>query len=985
MSDPFRVLAPPSSEDDAAALLRTAPASRDFGREAVADMSRLTGSVLSGLKADDRRAFDRQRERVFGEAFSNRLTAEEATAEFGIEGRLKFDKPVNRNIAAWRRDEHQREMFNQEVAASADLSIADTIGASLGGSFTDPIQMPLFMLGGEGVLFRSVGGSVVSRGAAAARAAAVGALDGVTASVGLEVVDQTVKRAADREAPVGQSVANVGLGMIFGAGIGGVAGSLARPGASAAPRRVGKPAAVDGRVEAEARRRGFDPAVAVRIRQLENGSGDPQARPIKNGKRLSSAHGVFQITDGTWTGLGGGDRNDVGRQVELGIENLVREQAGLRQALGREPEGWEIYLAHQQGQGGARALLANPGRDAIAVMTEVLEKANPGRGAQLARKAVLDNGGREGMTAADFAGLWRAKFNADGAAPRSAAVLEPMTPNERAGSLLTAIDAVARDEPLDLGPLLARKGLAALDEADALPSVRGRFLENDVAVTRRGSEVPVRFAVVELQDLKTSHSDDLTPVADYPAVLQPRDRSRPGSQSENYQLEADLNPSLLMRDKSAGGGAPIISPAGLVESGNGRAIALRRSAATGTEAWSRYQTELKRQGIDTTGFDQPVLVRMRAEPMSGAERADLARELNRSSTEAYSPVEQARSDARRMDRDLLRAIEGNDVFAASNRPFTRGFMARVAEGDANALTDEAGALNLSGRARIQAALTHAAYGDDTLTAAVFETGDETIRAIGKALADAAPAWARMRADAPEGLDLTGNLVSAVNLVREGRRSSLGIKGWMETRLQQRDLFGGETVSPETETFLRLMFRDDAFSRPRAAGAIADGLRDYARRAADTPAGADLFGVVPDGRQFLATTLDYLRRLEGDGSRGLAYAGGAEPAWTGRSLADPVLDLRQPQPEGRDAGGQGVRPEGQPEPVDAGGGSGKRQKVVGPQPLPPEIAADPELRAILDDTEALAREAGIDVPDFEPADRPETWAAAIRAAAICLAG
>lgn len=984
MSDPFRILATPSSEEDAAALLRNAPASRDFGREAVAGMSRLTGSVLSGLQADDRRAFDRQRERVFGRGFGNMLTPEEATSEYGIEGRLTFDKPVNRNIAEWRRDEHQREMFFQEVAASADLSILDSIGAGAWGAFTDPIQAPLFLLGGEGVLFRSVGGSVISRGAAAARAAAVGSLDGITAGVGLEVVDQTVKRAADREAPVGQSVANVGLGMILGAGIGGVAGSLSRPGARAVPR-AGKPAAVDSRIEAEAVRRGFDPAVAVRIRQLENGSGDPQARPVKNGKRLSSAHGVFQITDSTWQGLGGGDRNNVGRQVELGIENLVREAAGLRQTLGREPDGWEIYLAHQQGQGGARALLGNPGQDAIATLTTVLEKSNPGRGAQLARQAVLNNGGREGMTAAEFAGLWRSRFHAAGGeTPRSAAVLEPLTPNERAGSLLMAVDAVARDEPLDLGPLLARKGLAALDEADALPGVRGRWLENDVAVTRRGSEVPVRFAVVELQDLKTSHSDDLTPMADYPAVLQPRDRSRPGSQSENYSLERDLNPTLLMRDKSAGGGAPIISPAGLVESGNGRAIALRRSAATGTEAWGRYQAELKRQGIDTTGFDQPVLVRMRAEPMSGAERADLARELNRSATEAYSPVEQARSDARRMDRDLLRAIEGDDVFAAGNRPFTRGFMARVAEGDANALTDEAGALNLSGRARIQAALTQAAYGDDALTAAVFETGDETIRVIGKALADAAPAWVKMRADAPEGLDLTGNLVSAVNLVREGRRSSLGLKAWMETRLQQRDLFGGETVSPETETFLRLMFRDDAFSRPRAAGAIAEGLRDYARRAADTPAGADLFGVVPDGRQFLSATLDYLRRLEGDGSRGLAYAGGAEPAWTGRSLADPVLDLRQPQPEGRDAGGQGLRPEGERGADEAGRGSGERQKVLGPQPLPPEIAADPELRAILEDTDALAREAGIDVPDFEPADRPETWAAAIRAAAICLA-
>ncbi len=69
------------------------------------------------------------------------------------------------------------------------------------------------------------------------------------------------------------------------------------------------------------------------------------------------------------------------------------------------------------------------------------------------------------------------------------------------------------------------------------------------------------------------------------------------------------------------GGAPIVSPDGVVESGNGRTIALRRSAQTGTEAWGRYQAELARQGIDTSGFDRPVLVRMRSEPMAGADRA----------------------------------------------------------------------------------------------------------------------------------------------------------------------------------------------------------------------------------------------------------------------------------------------------------------------------------------------------------------------------
>lgn len=983
MSDPFRTFAEASDEEALSQRLLRAPSSRALGREAVADLSRLTGSALNYIQADGRRAFQRDRAQVFGEAYGDVISAEEANQQFGIEGRLTFDKPVSRNMAAYSYEEQQRARFNEETAASADLSILDTIGAGLGGSLTDPIQAPLLLLGGEGVIFRSLGGSLATRGGAALRGALVGGVEGLSASVAIEGMDQGLKRSAGREAPISDSAAAVGITMLFGGGLG---AGLARPARAAArpTMRAGRASAVDGKIAAAAQRRGVDVETALRIRQLENATGDPQARPVRNGRRLSSAHGVFQITDGTWRTLGGGDRNSVDRQIELGVENIARERDGLKQALGREPAGWEVYLAHQQGQGGARALLSSPEQNAIEALTPVLERGNPGRGAALARKAVLDNGGSAEMTAGEFAGIWRTRYGATGGEPaRGVTPLDGLTENERAGALVMAVDAAMRDEAVDLGPLLARRGLEALDEADALPRLRGRFLEADTAVTRRGTEVPVRFAVVELQDLISSHSDDLTANPDYPSALQPRDRSRPGSQAENYALERDFNPSLVMRDKAASGGAPIVSPSGEIESGNGRLIALRRSAATGTEAWGRYQAELAKQGIDTTGFSQPVLVRMRSEPMSGAGRADLAREMNVSATEAYSPVEQARSDARRMDRALLGLIEGDDPFDAANRPFARGFMARVAPGEANALTDAQGALNLSGRARVQAALTQTAYGDDGLTAAVFETGDETIRTLGRALADAAPAWARMRAEAPEGLDVTANLTSAVALVREARAGRMSVGELLASRAGQADLFNAETISPATEAFLRLMFRDGGFGRARSAAAITDALRDYARRAAATPAGEDLFGEVPHASAHIQATLDYLRRLEGDGSRGLAYAGGAEPAWTGRQLADPVLDLRRPEPQGGDAAGPGLRPGEQPGAEGAGGRSGARP--TGPVPLLPEIANDPELRAILDDTEALAREAGIRTPDFEPNERPETWAAAIRAAAICLAG
>lgn len=48
-----------------------------------------------------------------------------------------------------------------------------------------------------------------------------------------------------------------------------------------------------------------------------------------------------------------------------------------------------------------------------------------------------------------------------------------------------------------------------------------------------------------------------------------------------------------------------------------------------------------------------------------------------------------------------------------------------------------------------------------------------------------------------------------------------------------------------------------------------------------------------------------------------------------------------------------------------------------------IAADPELKALMADTEALAQANGVDLPGFERSTEPSTIAEAIRAAALCL--
>lgn len=916
MSDPFRQNTRSASDDELAQLVEQGPVSRGLGLALTRGESRVTDRTLGFLESDRRRAFDDQRAVVFGRQFANELSAEAANEAYGVDGYLSFNAPVNAHRAAEMHRQAVERRYREEASARADLSLAETLGASLIGAATDPVMLPTWFIGGGAAAVRAVGATTATtRLGNVARGAAVGMIDGVTGGAVAEGVNFAARRSTGEDYTLGDAALNVVLGAGLGAVVGGGVGAMPRP----SPSRPARPAgAIADMIARKAEAAGVNPDDMVRIAQLES-SLDPNARNPK-----SSAGGLFQFIDGTAGDYGLRNRFDPEEATDAALRLARDNHRALSRVLGRAPDGAELYLAHQQGGGGAAELLRDPNRSAVDALAAAGVK-NPARAIRL-------NGGRADMTAGEFAGLWRRKFGAAGASleqltpRRPPRVLEGLTEHERVGAFAEAVEKIAEDAPVDLGAVLARSGLDALDEASAVPSIRGRWLEADTAITRSGGEVPVRFALVELDDLKTSHSDDLTPETDYPQALQPRDRSRAGSQAANYALERDLNPDLLMRDRAAAGGAPIISPDGVVESGNGRAIALRRSANTGTEAWTRYRQALERQGFDAEGMERPVLVRMRTEPMTGAQRAEMARAMNEAPTEAFSPVEQARSDARRLDRETMGLLQGDDPFAASERPFLRGFIQRVAPGEANALTDARGAISQAGRNRVQAALVQAAYGDDLLTAALFENADDLVRGIGRALADAAPAWARMRAEAPRAMDLTPNLTGAVALIREARASRMSVAELLETRLGQTELFGGEAISPETEAMVRLMFRDEALTKPRGSDRIAEALKDYARGAAATPDGPDLFGDVPDGRAFLDTLIARYAGAEGDGSRGLAYAGGSEPLWSTREgvAAEPAgLDLRPPGAERDGPGRAGQQPEGGNGAGGAGGSIDRR--------------------------------------------------------------
>lgn len=156
---------------------------------------------------------------------------------------------------------------------------------------------------------------------------------------------------------------------------------------------------------------GLDPNVGLKIANIESRMNPRAKNPV------SSAGGLFQFIDSTAKHYGLADRYDPAQSADAAARLTNDNRNLLRQKLGRDPTPGELYLAHQQGGGGALKLLQNPDAPASSLV---------------GTKAVIQNGGSQGMLARDFASLWQAKL--DGTKPPvfggQAAPAQPAAPQE---------------------------------------------------------------------------------------------------------------------------------------------------------------------------------------------------------------------------------------------------------------------------------------------------------------------------------------------------------------------------------------------------------------------------------------------------------------------------------------------------------------------------------------------------------------------------
>jgi len=116
----------------------------------------------------------------------------------------------------------------------------------------------------------------------------------------------------------------------------------------------------------EAQKQGVDPSTMLTIWSAEGGVTNPATKNPR-----SPATGYFQFMPDTWKNMGGTDQDrlDPNRQIELGVALTKQNTQALTKDLGRQPQPWEVYLAHQQGIEGATALLhADPNANAVGVL-----------------------------------------------------------------------------------------------------------------------------------------------------------------------------------------------------------------------------------------------------------------------------------------------------------------------------------------------------------------------------------------------------------------------------------------------------------------------------------------------------------------------------------------------------------------------------------------------------------------------------------------
>lgn len=252
-----------------------------------------------------------------------RLQEPESLNELYGELDLNFDRPMTAGEASLLADNKRAEMIRQSIISKGPSGLLPGVakfGAGLAAMAVDPLEVasmfiPVVGLGGRTAAvarFGKVGGRVI-----------VGATEGFVGSALTEPIYFGLSRQQQLDYTMADALLNVGLGTIFGGGIGAIGGVLARADVPVAARVDGEPIRVDmpeaARGVPEVTPTRIDPAVAA-ARRVE---ADVAIRQFVNDQSVD-----VESSRGS-TGEGGGGPITVyhGTYIEFEKFDLSRAQA----------------------------------------------------------------------------------------------------------------------------------------------------------------------------------------------------------------------------------------------------------------------------------------------------------------------------------------------------------------------------------------------------------------------------------------------------------------------------------------------------------------------------------------------------------------------------------------------------------------------------------------------------------------------------------
>ncbi|WP_336018627.1 lytic transglycosylase domain-containing protein [Acinetobacter lwoffii] len=393
----------------------------------------------------------------------------------------------------------------------------------------------------------------------------------------------------------------------------------------------------------------------------------------------STAHGLFQVVDKSWKNLGGGDRANIDEQIRIGFKHMTQAESHIKKSIGRELQPHEHYLGHLLGPGGASAVLK---ADPNAKLIDVVRKYDPKNA-----DAVVANNAMQGMTVGQAIGKWRNKWN----------------------------------------------------------SLSARYGGNgtSTAIGMDGSSYDMAYEVKSLDELIASNdlAYGVNPL--YPSELQPRDRTREASRQQIERMAEDLRPELLGESPKLSDGAPIIGMDNVVESGNGRTLAIAKAYESGrAEEYRAFLDQYAAErGIDIAGINNPVLVRTR---LTDTDRTQFAKLANESDVAQYSATERAVSDSDRLpDASLLKINNDGSINLDGSMDFVRGFVGSLPKSEQGTVITGDGRLSQEGKRRIESAIMQRAYDDSSLIGRMAENLDDDSKTVLNALLRAAPQLAQL--------------------------------------------------------------------------------------------------------------------------------------------------------------------------------------------------------------------------------------------------